>query len=78
MKGRYGETLRELAPYADDLSLPEEVRARALFYMGLSSYNLGRYDQAMKIFSDERVRKYFPQRSSFWYRRSFEMAHQVN
>lgn len=73
MKKKYKEAVESLSYFVNDRSLPMNVRGRAMFYMGMSYYEMNEYRKAMIIFMTEEVRSEFPDRSRFWYNRSLEM-----
>lgn len=59
-----------LAIYRSDKDLA--VRAKAMFYTGLSYYRLGKYSEAVDYFVKPEVRKAYAKQSRFWYRKSLE------
>lgn len=70
---RYAEAVDQL-----DLLLLEaenrEIRAKIQFYRGISLYHVERYDDALKCFLNRDVKKLFPERTEFWYRRTLERS----
>ncbi|MCB1174491.1 MAG: hypothetical protein KDK39_13050 [Leptospiraceae bacterium] len=69
---KYSAALREIAPFVQNPSTDPRVKSRALLYTGLSWYELGRYRAALEYFLDPRTRRYYPERSRFWYDRTIE------
>lgn len=69
---RYQDCVDELRNYLQRKDLPEEVRARALFYQGQSYYFTGQYEQARDIFKRKDIINQYNERALFWYRRTLE------
>jgi hypothetical protein len=74
LQGSYGEAIRLLSIYMKTEKPDPENKARARLYMGMSFYNLKRFDEALVIFSSPEVRKIYPERAKFWMQRSVEMT----
>ena len=72
IKNKYGEAVEQLKPFTGNHGIPEGIRARAMFYSGLSYYNMRKYKQALFYFSNTEVRSFYPMRSDFWIKRSVE------
>jgi len=72
IKNKFPEAVTQLKPFTADQQIPEGVRARAMFYSGLSYYNMKKYKQALFYFSNSEVRSFYPMRSDFWVKRSIE------
>ncbi|MDH5655925.1 MAG: hypothetical protein OEZ34_08455 [Spirochaetia bacterium] len=72
IKNKFQEAVRKLKPFTGDHKIPEGVRARAMFYSGLSYFNMRKYKQALFYFSNSDVRAFYPMRSNFWIKRSVE------
>ncbi len=68
----YGEAIRQMAPYIADDRLEGEVRAKAMFFTGLSYYYTGQYRSAVGMFVNQLVESVYPDRSRFWRNRAFE------
>lgn len=48
------------------------VRSKAIFYLGLSYYNLSEYQKAIQCFVHSDVQKYYGKRANFWYRKTLK------
>lgn len=48
------------------------VRAKAVFYMGLSLFRMGEYDRALKYFSHSLTKKYYRTNAEFWIKKTNE------
>lgn len=70
----YNSAITQIAIYKNSLYSPPRVRAKATLYTGMSWYRLGRYQTAMEYFLNSKVRKYYPERSRFWYKRCIERS----
>ncbi len=52
-------------------SFPDEVsKSKVYFYLGLSYYNQGEYQTALKYFSHSLVKKFYKERAGFWYKKT--------
>lgn len=71
-RGLFEEAIRRLAPFIHNRNNPGEIVSRAMLYTGLSYYNLRLYRSALPIFMHAQVRRYYPERSRFWYNRTME------
>ena len=71
-RGLFGEAIRRLAPFIHNRNNPGEIVSRAMLYTGLAYYNLRLYRSALPIFMHAQVRRYYPERSRFWYNRTLE------
>lgn len=70
-KGKFEECIQRLAPYRRE-GQAEEIRARAFLYTGISYFKLGQVKTARTYFVEPALRKQFPDRANFWYKRSLE------
>ncbi len=70
LKGRFSKAIASLAAYTQSSSRP--VKAKALFYTGLSNYRMGQYDTALEYFVDPLVVRAYGSRARFWYKRTLE------
>ena len=64
--------IRRLEPYANNRRINGKLRARALFYTGLSYYKLRRYRKALEYFLNFQVQDTYPERARFWRKRALE------
>ena len=71
-RGLFGEAIRRLAPFIHNRNNSGEIVSRAMLYTGLAYYNLRLYRSALPIFMHAQVRRYYPERSRFWYNRTLE------
>ena len=71
-RGLFDLAIRRLAPFIHNRNNAGEIVARAMLYTGLSYYNLRLYRSALPIFMHAQVRRYYPERSRFWYNRTME------
>ncbi|MCR9145322.1 MAG: hypothetical protein NXI24_23990 [bacterium] len=71
-KQLYGEAIRRVAPYIRSSKVSSRVRAKALFYTGLSLYHTREYRTSLDYFLTDVVREHYPERSNFWYNRSIK------
>ena len=69
---RYVTAIRRLEPYANNRRINGKLRARALFYTGLSYYKLRRYRKALEYFLNFQVQDTYPERARFWRKRALE------
>lgn len=69
-KGEYQQAVRELKPFLRNSSA--RVRAKAMFYTGLSRYRLGQYDRALKYFDHPLTKKFYRRNAEFWIRKTTE------
>lgn len=70
LKGDYESAIRGLKPFLRNKSA--RVRAKAMFYIGLSRYRLEQYDRAMKYFEHPLTQKYYRRNAEFWVNRTSE------
>ena len=68
LKGNYHQTITSLQNYKR--SPNEKVRAKALFYTGLSYYKLRNYDEAIQYFVNPLVMRAYKKSANFWYKRT--------
>lgn len=69
-RGEYQQAVRELKPFLRNTSA--RVRAKAMFYTGLSRYRLGQYERALKYFDHPLTRKFYRRNAEFWIRKTTE------
>ena len=69
-RGEYQQAVRELRPFLRNSSA--RVRAKAMFYTGLSRYRLEQYDRALKYFSHPLTKKFYRRNAEFWIRKTTE------
>lgn len=70
MRGEYAEAVRALRPFLRNSS--PRVRAKAMFYTGLSRFRLEQYDRALKYFEHPLTQKYYKRNAEFWVNRTSE------
>ncbi len=70
LKGDYQAAIRGLKPFLRNKSA--RVRAKAMFYIGLSRYRLEQYDRAIKYFEHPLTQKYYRRNAEFWINRTSE------
>ncbi|MFO1526649.1 MAG: hypothetical protein U1F16_11835 [Turneriella sp.] len=70
LKGDYDEAIRALKPFLRNKSA--RVRAKAMFYIGMSRYRLEQYDRAIKYFEHPLTKKYYRRNAEFWINRTSE------
>ncbi len=70
LKGDYQSAVRLLKPFLRNKSA--RVRAKAMFYIGLSRYRLEQYDRAIKYFEHPLTQKYYRRNAEFWINRTSE------
>lgn len=70
LKGDYTSAVRGLKPFLRNKS--PRVRAKAMFYIGLSRYRLEQYDRAIKYFEHPLTQKYYRRNAEFWINRTSE------
>lgn len=68
----YDSAIPNLMVFAHDRQFPDEVRAKAMFYIGLSYFHMREYRRSLIIFMSELVKHYYPERSRFWYTKNVE------
>ena len=68
LKGNYHRTITGLQNYKS--SPDEKLRAKALFYTGLSHYKLHNYDEAIQYFVNPLVMRAYKKSANFWYKRT--------
>ena len=68
LKGNYHRTIAGLQNYKS--SPNEKLRAKALFYTGLSHYKLRNYDEAIQYFVNPLVMRAYKKSANFWYKRT--------
>ncbi|MFZ5631092.1 MAG: tetratricopeptide repeat protein [Spirochaetota bacterium] len=69
-RGDYQQAVRELKPFLRNSSA--RVRAKAMFYTGLSRYRMGQYDRALKYFNHPLTKKFYRRNAEFWIRKTTE------
>lgn len=69
-RGEYQRAVRELRPFLRNPSA--RVRAKAMFYTGLSRYRLEQYERALKYFSHPLTKKFYLRNAEFWIRKTTE------
>lgn len=69
---RYAEAEEQLDAYLADADLTEELRSKALFYLGVVKFRLQKYEEARDIFTDPVAQAHDRERALFWYRISLE------
>lgn len=69
-KGEYEQAVWELRPFLRNPSA--RVRAKAMFYLGLSFYRLGQYERALKYFDHPLTRKFYRRNAEFWITKTTE------
>ena len=77
LKQDYRETVDYLKDYLDSEE-GTEGRGRALFYMGLSYYQMEEYDKALESFLSPEASNKYPERSRFWAGRTLERINEMN
>ena len=70
LKGDYTGAIRGLKPFLRNKT--PRVRAKAMFYIGLSRYRLEQYDRAIKYFEHPLTQKYYRRNAEFWINRTSE------
>lgn len=70
LKGDYTGAVRGLKPFLRNKT--PRVRAKAMFYIGLSRYRLEQYDRAIKYFEHPLTQKYYRRNAEFWINRTSE------
>lgn len=70
LKGDYTGAIRALKPFLRNKT--PRVRAKAMFYIGLSRYRLEQYDRAIKYFEHPLTQKYYRRNAEFWINRTSE------
>ncbi|MDH5718212.1 MAG: hypothetical protein OEZ22_11335 [Spirochaetia bacterium] len=70
LNAEYNEAIIQLKKY--EKHPKEEIRAKALFYLGLSHYQLSKYESALDYLVNPLVVKAYKQRAKFWYERILE------
>lgn len=70
MRGEYAEAVRALKPFLRNSSA--RVRAKAMFYTGLSRFRLEQYERALKYFEHPLTQKYYKRNAEFWVNRTSE------
>lgn len=70
LQGDYPGAFKALQPFLR--STTAQVRAKAVFYMGLSLYRMGEYDRALKYFSHPLTKKYYRTNAEFWIKKTNE------
>ncbi len=71
LKRHYGQCVAHINHFLNRAAFRDPiVKAKALFFLGLCNYKLGKYHAAMSLFSDHNVQDIYPQRSYFWFQRS--------
>ncbi len=70
-RGRFSAAVRELHQFGTRRN-PPKVRAKAMFYTGLSYYRMGRYRDSVDYFLNFRVQEEYRERAQFYYRRALE------
>lgn len=69
-RGDYDTAVRELKPFLRNAS--PRVRAKAMFYTGLSRYRLGQYEQALRCFEHPLTKKFYRRNAEFWINKTTE------
>gem|GEM_PF-3423796 len=70
LKGDYTGAVRGLKPFLRNKT--PRVRAKAMFYIGLSRYRLEQYERAIKYFEHPLTQKYYRRNAEFWINRTSE------
>jgi hypothetical protein len=70
LAGDFAGAVRDLKPFFRN-SAPK-VRAKAMFYTGMSRFRLGQYERAMRYFEHPLTRKYYRRNAEFWINRTQE------
>lgn len=63
-RGDYSGAIRQLRPFLRNSSA--KVRAKAMFYTGLSLYRLEQYERALKYFDHPLMKKFYRRNAEFW------------
>ena len=71
-RGNYKRAVKLLYTFWQNRNNTDKIRAKALFYSGLSYYHLKRYDVAVQHFIHPLVSKFFPRNSKEWYKNSID------
>jgi hypothetical protein len=74
LQKNYSGTIRELESFKRSNS--GEIRAKANFYIAISNYYTGNYDEAMSHMMDSSVRMHYKDRADFWYKQILEKMSQ--
>jgi len=70
LRGDYKKAIKKLKPFCKDPQ--SRVRAKAIFYTGLSLYRLDEYERARRYFEHALVRKYYRRNAEFWLEKTSE------
>lgn len=63
-RGDYSGAIRQLRPFLRNSSA--KVRAKAMFYTGLSLYRLEKYERARQYFEHPLMKKFYRRNAEFW------------
>ncbi|MDH5719802.1 MAG: tetratricopeptide repeat protein [Spirochaetia bacterium] len=70
LKADYEDAIFRLSKF--EKSNSHEIRAKALFYLGLSHYQLSKYEKALEYMVHPLVVEAYKDRATFWYKRILE------
>ncbi len=70
LAGDFSAATRRLKPFMRNSSA--KVRAKAMFYTGMSRYRLGQYERSLRYFEHPLTRKYYRRNAEFWINRTKE------